>query len=182
MSFKGHIKILGPFPRILNKCCNDKDHELKIRGPFKSVLGYYLALNHFLAIHPKLNLYNVEFIPVQEIFPNFDETFLCDNIHLTEDRNKDFAEFLNGVIARPRRSYELLPVDHPGFFTWAAQGGDKGKIALAPPPNPPSPSGAGEAMDQTNNASSNPVGASATGNRHMSTDSGIVPGDAVNSG
>ena len=167
--FKGHIKILGPFPRILNKCCNDKEHELKIRGPFKSVLGYFLALNHYLAIHPKLILYNVEFIPVQEIFPSFDESYLCDNIHLTEDRNKEFAEFLHGIIKRPRSSYELLPVDHQGFFTWVAQGGDKTGLTHIPPPS----DGAGEAMDQTDHATNNKAGGSATGNRHLSTDSGV---------
>ena len=118
--FKGHIKIIGPFPRILSQCCNDREHVIKLSAPFTSVSEYFFALNHYLAIHPKLDVYGVEFIPVQLIFPEFDESYLSDNIHLSEQKNDLFAEFLNTLTTRPRTSFNTLPYDHPDFYTWAA--------------------------------------------------------------
>ena len=72
-SFKGSIKLIGPMPRLLVKCCSEKSHAFPKDIPFKSVLEYYNALNIFLAIHPKLQCYEVEFIPYQLIFSDFDD-------------------------------------------------------------------------------------------------------------
>ena len=169
--FKGQIKIIGPFPRIMTKCCNNRDHEVRTHAPFKTVKDYIFQLNHYLAINPRLNIFDVEFIPVQQIFPDFDETYLSDNIHLTEEKNEIFAEFLNIIIGRKKAVYNHLPVDHPGFYAWASTAG---KTALR---------AQDEQMDQTNNATTNhgqgagvagaADAAGAAGKRTMSTDSAI---------
>ena len=172
--FKGQIKIIGPFPRILSKCCNNREHAVKTYAPFRDVKDYIFSLNHYLATNPRLNVFDVEFIPVQLIFPDFDETYLSDNIHLTEDKNEMFAEFLNAIIGRKKAAFNLLPADHPSFYTWASTSGRS-----APWPQATDLQDDNQ-MDQTNNASTNAGSGSSSagavgeaGKRTLSTDSAI---------
>ena len=120
-TFKGHIKIIGPFPRLLLKCCDDQSHILHPVTPLVSVIDYYDALNHYLAIHPKLKFFNSEFIPYNLIFEQgFDAGHLRDNIHLSESANEIFANFIFGLPSWARKFYKDLEYDHPAFYTWAA--------------------------------------------------------------
>ena len=52
--FKGDIKILGPFPRHLSKCCKNNRHTLPKSPFFDSSLHYVDMLNRFLWMLPKL--------------------------------------------------------------------------------------------------------------------------------
>ena len=120
-TFKGRIKIVGPFPRLLQKCCDEKNHKLRPTAPFVSIVDYYDALNHYLAIHPKLKFFNCEFVPYNMIFDTpFDEDCLKDNIHLAEDTSDTFAEFILNLPKWDRKFYKPLDFDHPAFYTWVA--------------------------------------------------------------
>ena len=118
-TFKGSIKLIGPMPRLLTRCCDDKKHALPRDIPFKSVLDYYKALNIFLAIHPKLQCYEVEFIPYQLIFDQFDESYLADGLHLTDERNDEFARFLFNLQDWKKITYKVLADADTPFHKWA---------------------------------------------------------------
>ena len=147
-TFKGHIKIIGPFPRLLLKCCDESDHILHPISPLVSVIDYYDALNHYLAVHPKLSFFNSEFIPYNLIFEQgFDGGSLRDNLHLTEAANAIFANFIFELPSWQRRFYKDLEYDHPAFYTWAAtmrrtQTIHNAMLPRDPPENPQNPGGA----------------------------------------
>ena len=118
-SFKGSIKLIGPMPRLLVKCCSEKSHAFPKDIPFKSVLEYYNALNIFLAIHPKLQCYEVEFIPYQLIFSDFDESFLVDGLHLTDEKNQQLARFIFNLPDFKKVTFKVLRDVETPFHHWA---------------------------------------------------------------
>ena len=121
-TFKGAIKIIGPFPRLLTKCCSDEKHHLVPPNHFGEIIQYFLGLNHYLAIHPKLNFPQTEFIPIHLIFLNgFEESSIIDGIHLAEGANALYARFLASLPLKwQERRYQRLDIDYPAFNTWAA--------------------------------------------------------------
>ena len=49
-TFKGKIKILGPFPRHLEPCCNDTKHKIPMGNiHIQSKLDYFFKQKNFLA-------------------------------------------------------------------------------------------------------------------------------------
>ena len=177
-TFKGPIKVLGPLPRLLNECCEDESHRIKIpppfnQAPFCHIQAYYGALNHYMALHPKIDMYGSEFIPFQIIFRSdqgkpFLNNHLRDNVHLTDDGLKIFAEYVSGLTSKKPFKYKKMDIDSPSFRTWTAmtfkwnnkaqtpvtmtlktaagQGSQSGKRA-DPPKAPPLPAASQENMD-----------------------------------
>ena len=126
-TFKGTIKVFGPLPRILNECCEDPSHLFAPPAPFKEsphnpVIAYYAALNQYMVCHPKLAATGVEIIPYQLVWlkkGEFNEKSLRDNLHLTEEANKIFANFIANLPTWKPKSYKLMEVDS-AFKTWTA--------------------------------------------------------------
>ena len=159
-TFKGAIKICGPLPRHLVKCCKKPSHTIAKSTVFLSTLHYIELWNNFLAVHPKLRVFkNTEFIPYQQIFGDvFHNGWLLDGVHLDEIPNYKLASFIGTLPGRGGVGVpDPLPAEVTSFTTWAAMqpkprsvsgGGGKAKqsVATSAPNNvssPPSQSAAG---------------------------------------
>ena len=121
--FKGRVKVVGPLPRHLKRCCKSPAHTLEKSPIFKSTLHYAEIWNKFLMVHPKLRVFpNTEFVDFESIFGDvFQNKWLRDGVHLTSDSNQMLADFVSTlpggrVLGMP----DPLPVDTISFTTWAA--------------------------------------------------------------
>ena len=117
--FDGRVVLIGPIPRLLENCCTNKAHHFSDNPLFNTTLQYAFLLNKFLAVHHGMNLNNFDFITYDTIFGNiFNELDLVDGVHLTADKNAEFANFIAGVttlqVKRPK--YTFNP--NPSFLTW----------------------------------------------------------------
>ena len=141
-TFKGAIKICGPLPRHLVKCCKKPSHTLAKSTVFLSTLHYIELWNNFLAVHPKLRVFkNTEFIPFQQIFGDvFHNGWLLDGVHLDEIPNYKLASFIGTLPGRGGVGVpDPLPAEVSSFTTWAAMqpkprsvGGGGGQAKQAP--------------------------------------------------
>ena len=140
-TYKGAIKILGPLPRHLTKCCKNPSHALAKSAVFLSTLHYIELWNNFLAVHPKLRVFkNTEVIPFPLVFGDvFHNGWLLDGVHLDEIPNHKLASFIGTLSGRDVGMPDPLPAGVESFTTWAAMqpkprsvsGGSGGKTAAA---------------------------------------------------
>ena len=119
-TFKGKIKILGPFPRHLEPCCNDPKHKLPMGNiPIQSTLDYFFKLNNFLAKHQKMVFTSTEFIPFYRIFgAKIPSPFTTDGVHLTPPCNKSYANFLSSISIRKPSIYPPFSQPYPSFHLY----------------------------------------------------------------
>ena len=169
-TYQGKLKVIGPFPRLLSDCCDDAEHRLSPPHPFtasplNATTSYYAALNQFLVCHPKLASIDAEIIPYQLIWlkkGGFGAKSLRDNLHLSEEATKTFADFLVKLPSWKQKSYKTMDMDSAFktwvslFYKWEKKAEDApepdhtktaGSAAGGPPAPPNLPPAQGEKMD-----------------------------------
>ena len=93
----GRIYIIGPYPRHIDDCCDQKYH--KIRGPSGENIymsEYASCFTEYLTASPGIVQDRVGVIPTADI----DVGQLVDGVHLTRDANKDAAKLILGLLSR----------------------------------------------------------------------------------
>ena len=91
--FSGTVYWAGPFPRHLEKCCNDPEHAFPKSTVFKLNLHYIDIWNRFLHLHPKIRVKaKVAFLPFYQILgERFYNKWTRDGVHLIGPINESFA-------------------------------------------------------------------------------------------
>ena len=117
--FDGSIYVIGPMPRMIEKCCKTPNHKVQLGPMFKSSLQYAFFLNKFLQVNPIFSDPKVHFVPYDVIFGvGFDESYLRDGVHLTADANAIFAQFIADIPSYKPKKVKATKNPKPSFFTW----------------------------------------------------------------
>ena len=101
VGFGGKILVLGPFPRHLEQCCKQSQHQFKDADGKEIKWDIYTDVLT-LQLDKALTLSNnVEFVPHGEIFKaGFDKKCLKDGVHLDEDAEKTLSSFIFKALER----------------------------------------------------------------------------------
>ena len=117
--FDGRIVLIGPLPRMIAQCCQNKAHQFQSNPLFNTNLQYAFLLNKFLAVHYGMNLSNFDFVTYDMIFGNiFNEMDLKDGVHLTKEKNIIFAEYIARIPAIQVKKSKHTFNPNPSFLTW----------------------------------------------------------------
>ena len=119
--FSGTVYWAGPFPRHLEKCCNDPEHAFPKSTVFRSNLHYLDLWNPFLHLHPRIRVRgNVAFLPFYQILgERFYNKWTRDGVHLIGPINESFARALAALPPKPSPLPPPLPSGDLSFTTWS---------------------------------------------------------------
>ena len=101
-TFTGKIVMIGPFPRHIETCCDNRDHAIvDVTGSPVNMINYTLAVSKYIALSPGLSHEHVHYIEYPAVFgDNFAGVNLTDGVHLQDSATETLSNFVFGLLTK----------------------------------------------------------------------------------